>query len=61
MPVISADKVKIRWINGLPYADKEEIKKIIKSRETLKPINTLDMLKSIINDHLREIKEENKI
>ncbi|MEM2273147.1 MAG: DUF460 domain-containing protein [Candidatus Bathyarchaeia archaeon] len=61
VPVISADKVKIRWINGLPYADKEEIKKIIKSRETLKPINTLDMLKSIINDHLREIKEENKI
>ncbi|MEM0050032.1 MAG: DUF460 domain-containing protein [Candidatus Bathyarchaeia archaeon] len=61
IPVIPADKVNIRWIEGLPYVDEEEIKRIIKTSENMRSIGALKMLKSIINDHLREIKEENRI
>lgn len=61
VPVISADKVNVMWIDGLPYADQEEIKKIIKSGETLRSTDDLQMLKSIIDDHLREVKGEDKV
>ncbi|MEM1581578.1 MAG: DUF460 domain-containing protein [Candidatus Bathyarchaeia archaeon] len=57
VPVIQADELKIKWINGLPYADPEEIKKLIKQGKTLKSSDDLKMLKTIIDDHLKDLKE----
>ncbi|MEM1515013.1 MAG: DUF460 domain-containing protein [Candidatus Bathyarchaeia archaeon] len=61
MPVIPAEKLNIVWVDGLPYADQEEIKRLTKNSETVKSIDTIKTLKSIVNDHLREIKGEDKI
>ncbi|MEM2321039.1 MAG: DUF460 domain-containing protein [Candidatus Bathyarchaeia archaeon] len=55
VPVIPADKVNIVWIEGLPYAGQEEVKRLIKSRETHKLADAFGMLKSIIDDHLRDV------
>lgn len=58
VPVIPADKVNIMWIEGLPYAGQEEVKRLIKSGEAHKPVDAFGMLKSIIDDHLRDIDRE---
>ncbi|MBS7639696.1 MAG: DUF460 domain-containing protein [Candidatus Bathyarchaeia archaeon] len=55
VPVISADRINIRWIDGLPYTDPEEIKRIIKCGDVIKSSDELRMLKTIIDEHLREI------
>jgi len=57
VPVISADKINIKWIEGLPYADPEEIKKIIRERKTIKSSDDLETLRAILEDHLREVME----
>lgn len=58
VPVIPADKINIRWIDGLPYTDPEEIKRIIKSGDVIRSSDDLRMLKTIIDEHLKEIEGE---
>lgn len=58
VPVIPADKVSIRWIDGLPYADPNEIKRIIKDGGVVKSLSEHEMLKAILEEHLREIREQ---
>lgn len=55
--VVPSDKISIKWIDGLPYADPNEIKRIIKADGSTTP-NDLEMLKAILNEHLREIREQ---
>lgn len=58
VPVIPADKINIRWIEGLPYADPEEMKKLIREGKTMKASNKFEILKTILDDHLRELSDE---
>ncbi|MEM2182783.1 MAG: DUF460 domain-containing protein [Candidatus Bathyarchaeia archaeon] len=58
VPVIPADKVSIRWIDGLPYANPNEIKRIIKEGGIVKQSSEHEMLRAILEEHLREIKEQ---
>lgn len=58
VPVISADEINIKWIGGLPYADPEEIKRIIKKGETIKSSDKLNMMKAILNDYLKELEKQ---
>jgi predicted RNase H-like nuclease (RuvC/YqgF family) len=60
VPVIPADKMNIRWIEGLPYADPEEIKKLIREGKTMKASDKFDILKTILDDHLKELSDEKK-
>lgn len=58
VPVISADKINIRWIDGLPYASQEEIKRLIKEGKIIKSTDEFENLRTVIEDHLREIESE---
>lgn len=58
VPVIPAKELDIRWIEGLPYAEMEEIKKLIKEGKTLRITDELEAVKSIIEDHLKEVKKQ---
>ena len=58
VPVISADKINIRWIGGLPYADPEEIKRVIREGETVRSSDEFEMVKTILDDYLRELKRQ---
>ncbi|MEM2455435.1 MAG: DUF460 domain-containing protein, partial [Candidatus Bathyarchaeia archaeon] len=58
VPVISADKINIRWVDGLPYASQEEIKRLIKEGKIIKSTDKFENLRTIIEDHLREIENE---
>jgi predicted RNase H-like nuclease (RuvC/YqgF family) len=58
VPVIPADKINIRWIEGLPYADPEEIKKSIREEKIMKASDKLEILKTILEDHLKELSDE---
>lgn len=55
VPIIPSDKVNIIWIEGLPYVNQEEVKKLIKGWEEEKSTSSLEMLKSIMKEHLRDI------
>ncbi|MEM1716639.1 MAG: DUF460 domain-containing protein [Candidatus Bathyarchaeia archaeon] len=58
VPIIPAEKVNIMWVDGLPYADQEEVKRLIREHGPPKSSNPLGTLKSIIDEHLREVKGE---
>lgn len=58
VPVIPADKINIRWIEGLPYADPEEMKKLIREGKTMKASDKFEILKTILADHLKEVSDE---
>ena len=58
VPVISADKINIKWIGGLPYADPEEIKRVIREEETVRSSDEFEMVKTILDDYLRELKRQ---
>lgn len=57
VPVIPADKINIRWIEGLPYADPEEMKKLIREGKTMKASDKFEILKTILDDHLKEVSD----
>ena len=54
VPVIPADKININWVDGLPYADPEEIKRAIKEGKIMKTTEKLEVLKSILDDIIKE-------
>ncbi|MBS7653526.1 MAG: DUF460 domain-containing protein [Candidatus Bathyarchaeia archaeon] len=58
VPVIPADKVSIMWIEGLPYADPEEMKKLVREGKTMKASDKFEILKTILDDHLKELSDE---
>ena len=58
VPVIPADKININWVDGLPYADPEEIKRAIKEGKIMKTTEKLEVLKSILDDIIKEAMEE---
>lgn len=58
VPVIPAERVSIRWIDGLPYADPNEIKRIIKEGGALRQSSGHELLRAILEEHLKEIKEQ---
>ncbi|MBS7633985.1 DUF460 domain-containing protein [Candidatus Bathyarchaeota archaeon] len=58
VPVIPADKINIRWIEGLPYADPEEMKKLIREGKTMKASDKFEILKTILDDNLKELSDE---
>lgn len=55
VPIISAEKVNIVWIEGLPYANQEEVKRLIKDLEERKTVDSIETLRSIMNEHLRDV------
>ncbi len=58
VPVIPADKINIMWIEGLPYADPEEMKKLIREGKIMKASDKFEILKTILDDHLKELSDE---
>ncbi|MEM1607501.1 MAG: DUF460 domain-containing protein [Candidatus Bathyarchaeia archaeon] len=55
IPVIPSSSLNIKWIDGLPYADPDDIKQAIKDGKTMSTINSVESLREIIRDYLREI------
>ncbi|MEM2728544.1 MAG: hypothetical protein QXF59_05685, partial [Candidatus Bathyarchaeia archaeon] len=53
--VVPASELNIRWIDGLPYADPNDIKRLIKEGKTISSVSNVESLKDIVRDYLREI------
>lgn len=60
IPVISSDKINIKWIGGLPYAAQEEVRRVIKEGETFGSSDGFEMVKTILDDYLRELKRNKR-
>ena len=58
IPVVSHDDLKIEWIEGLPYADSESLRKAIKEAEKGEALTVYGQIKTLLEDHRREIAEE---
>ncbi|MCX8171555.1 MAG: hypothetical protein N3E47_06270, partial [Candidatus Bathyarchaeota archaeon] len=54
IPVIHADELDVKWIDGLPYADPNDVKRVIKYGGAVSSVDSVEALKTIIRDHLRE-------
>jgi len=58
IPLVSADKVKIEWIEGFPYAESLSLKKAINDLDKLESLEAIKEIKTIIEDHIKELKNE---
>jgi len=58
IPVVSNDDLKIEWIEGLPYADSESLRKAIKEAGKGEALTIYGQIKTLLEDHRREIAEE---
>ncbi|MEM3478677.1 MAG: DUF460 domain-containing protein [Candidatus Bathyarchaeia archaeon] len=58
IPVIPAGELNVKWIDGLPYADPKDVKRVIKDGRTLSSVNSVESLKEIVRDYLREIMDQ---
>ena len=58
IPVIPRKNIQIEWIEGLPYADSESLRRAIKEDRKEKVLTTYSKIKTILEDHRREIAEE---
>jgi len=59
IPVVSHDDLKIEWIEGLPYVDSESLRDAIKEAGKREALTIYHQIKTILEDHRREITEEN--
>ncbi len=58
IPVVSYDDLKIEWIEGLPYVDSESLRKAVKEAGKREKLAIYSEIKTILDDHRREIAEE---
>jgi len=58
IPVVSYDDLKIEWIEGLPYADSESLRKTIKETGKGETLTIYSQIKTILENHRREIAEK---
>jgi len=58
VPVIPSEKLEIEWIEGLPYADSENLRKAIKEVKKTEASKAFEELRTIVEDHRKELKDE---
>jgi len=58
IPVVSHDDLKIEWIEGLPYVDCESLREAIKKAGKREALTMYHQIKTILENHRREIDEE---
>ena len=56
IPVIPYEKLKIEWIEGLPYADSESLRNALKEVRESEASKMYEQIKSIVEDHRKELR-----
>ncbi|RLI05931.1 hypothetical protein DRO22_02105 [Candidatus Bathyarchaeota archaeon] len=59
IPVVSHEDLKIEWVEGLPYVDSEGLREAIKKAGKKEALTVYRQIKTILEEHRREIAEEN--
>jgi len=60
VPVIPAEKLKVEWIEGLPHADSESLKRAAKEVEEKQASRSLEDLKTIVEEHRKELEGQKR-
>jgi len=58
IPIIHRDGLKIEWIEGLPYVNSESLREAIKKARKREALTVYHQIRTILEDHRREIAEE---
>jgi len=58
IPVLPSEKVEIEWIEGLPYADSESLRKAVGELRETEVSKAYEELRTILEDHRKEVREE---
>lgn len=58
IPVLPSERVKIEWIEGLPYADAESLRRAARELSDTEASKAYEEIRTILEDHRREIREE---
>ncbi|MBS7615139.1 DUF460 domain-containing protein [Candidatus Bathyarchaeota archaeon] len=55
VPVISAERLKIEWLEGLPYVDSEFLRKVMKEASQTEVTKAYEEIRTLLEDHRKEI------
>ncbi len=58
IPVLPSERLGIEWIEGLPYADTESLRRAIKEAGQKEVSKAYEEVRTILEDHRKEIGEE---
>jgi hypothetical protein len=58
VPVVAAEGLKIEWFEGSPYADSESLRKAVKEADQTEVSKAYEEVKSILEDHRKEIADK---
>jgi predicted RNase H-like nuclease (RuvC/YqgF family) len=58
IPVVAAEGLRIEWLEGLPYADSESLRKAVKEAGQTEVSKVYEEVKSILEDHRKEIADK---
>ncbi|MEM3013832.1 MAG: DUF460 domain-containing protein [Candidatus Bathyarchaeia archaeon] len=55
VPVVSAERLTIEWLEGLPYVDSESLRKVIKEASQTEVTKAYEEIRTLLEDHRKEI------
>jgi len=58
IPVLPLERVEIEWIEGLPYADAESLRRAARELGDTEAFKAYEELRTILENHRKEIREE---
>ena len=58
IPVVQSERLRIEWIEGLPYADSESLRAALRELEQREVAKAYDEVKTIVEDHRKKMREQ---
>jgi len=58
IPVVPSKKLKVEWIEGLPYVDAESLREAIKELGETEVLEAYEKIIAIVEDHRKKLREE---
>ncbi|MEM2128987.1 MAG: DUF460 domain-containing protein [Candidatus Bathyarchaeia archaeon] len=55
VPVVSAERLIIEWLEGLPYVDSESLRKVMKEASQTEVTKAYEEIRTLLEDHRKEI------
>jgi len=59
IPIVPSKSLEVEWIEGLPYADTESLRKAVKEVGEMEASRAYEEIRTIIEEHRKEAKDLN--
>jgi len=55
VPVVSAEHLKVEWLDGLPYVNSEALRKVVKESSQTEVVKAYEEIRTLLENHRKEI------